>query len=252
MSRYIIRLDDACPTMNHEKWNRMEQILDRYGICPIVGVIPENRDPDFSWESDLDFWDRVKMWQRKGWTIALHGLHHTLQEHEPGRGYYQKSHSVHTEFAGVPLDAQRKMLVKGIQVLRAHDIIPTCFFAPAHTYDTNTVQALKEFQEIRFVSDGYALQAFQRDGMIFLPSICDGPFAMPFGLYTYVFHPSVMKEENFIRLEKFLKKNHGDVIDTATALKYVRKSQGIDGKLIENGIYFARKIRLILKPGRKK
>lgn len=252
MSRYIIRLDDACPTMNHENWNRVEQILNKYSVCPIVGVIPENKDPDFSWENDLSFWKKVKTWQEKGWTIALHGLHHALQKHESGKGYYQKSHSVHTEFAGVPLDTQCKMLTKGIQVLRAHNIIPTCFFAPAHTYDANTVKALKEVSEIGFISDGYELQAFRKDGMVFLPSICDGPFTMPFGMYTYVFHPSTMKEEDFIRLECFLKKNNHCVINSETALQNIKKGQGVVGCLLENGIFAARKIRLILRSSRKK
>ena len=30
MSHYVIRLDDACPTMNHANWNRMECLLDKY------------------------------------------------------------------------------------------------------------------------------------------------------------------------------------------------------------------------------
>ena len=44
---YCLRLDDACPQMNTEKWARIERILDKYKVRPIVGVIPENRDPDF-------------------------------------------------------------------------------------------------------------------------------------------------------------------------------------------------------------
>ena len=55
MSHYVIRLDDACPTMNHANWNRMEYLLDKYSVRPIVGVIPENQDPDFAWENDKHF-----------------------------------------------------------------------------------------------------------------------------------------------------------------------------------------------------
>lgn len=44
---YCLRLDDACPQMNAEKWAGVERILDKYKVRPIVGVIPENRDPDF-------------------------------------------------------------------------------------------------------------------------------------------------------------------------------------------------------------
>lgn len=43
MSHYVIRLDDACPTMNHANWNRMEYLLDKYSVRPIVGVIRKIR-----------------------------------------------------------------------------------------------------------------------------------------------------------------------------------------------------------------
>lgn len=92
-------MDDACPQMNAEKWARIERILDKYKVKPIVGVIPENRDPDFVAVADENFWGKACEWQKKGWTIALHGLHHELHFHEP-RGYYQLSHSSKTEWAG--------------------------------------------------------------------------------------------------------------------------------------------------------
>ena len=80
---YCLRLDDACPQMNTEKWARIERILDKYKVRPIVGVIPENRDPDFVAVADENFWKKACEWQKKGWTIALHGLHHELHFHEP-------------------------------------------------------------------------------------------------------------------------------------------------------------------------
>ena len=78
------------------KWKRIESILNKYKIKPIVGVIPENRDPDFVTAADGNFLGKACEWQKKGWTIALHGLHHELHFHEP-RGYYQLSHSRKTE-----------------------------------------------------------------------------------------------------------------------------------------------------------
>ena len=44
MQKYIVRLDDACPTMDRKKWNRFFDILDKYNIKPIVAVIPNNED----------------------------------------------------------------------------------------------------------------------------------------------------------------------------------------------------------------
>ena len=46
MSKYIMRLDDAAEKMNVEKWLRMEQLLDKYSIKPLVGVIPACKDSE--------------------------------------------------------------------------------------------------------------------------------------------------------------------------------------------------------------
>lgn len=243
MAKYIIRLDDACPTMNHVNWNRMERLLDKYGIKPIVGIIPDNKDKDFSWEIDEEFWIKALNWQKKEWTIAQHGLHHVLHKYEKIKEHYQLSHSTNTEFTGVSLQEQMNMLQKGNEMLKEHGIYPCCFFAPAHTYDINTVEALKEIEEIKFISDGYALRIFKKNGMNFLPSICDGPFKMPFGLFTYVFHPSAMKEKDFVRMENFLENNQKNVI-SADVINWEKvKSQGLVGKGLEYGIFWVRAIR---------
>ena len=41
---YLIRLDDASEYMDLEKWTRISNLLDKYGIKPIFGIIPNNRD----------------------------------------------------------------------------------------------------------------------------------------------------------------------------------------------------------------
>ena len=77
MRQYLIRLDDACPTMDATKWQRIEGILDTYGVRPMVGVIPANNDPKQQIDvADGEFWNKVKTWEKNGWTIALHGYDH--------------------------------------------------------------------------------------------------------------------------------------------------------------------------------
>lgn len=243
MPSYLIRLDDACPGMNRENWERMEKLLDFYLVKPIVGVIPNNMDSDFCWDSDPEFWTKALAWQDKGWELSMHGLNHLMHYHKPDSEYYQLSHGINTEFAGVPFETQRLMILEGIKILKEHGIETRSFFAPAHTYDANTVKVLAQTKTIKFISDGYALRAYRKDGMTFIPSICDGPFKMPFGLYTYVFHPSMMKEKDFISLEKFLKENTGSIISTDECLNKVRKSQGVAGRVIEKIIFFLRGMR---------
>ena len=47
MLKYIIRLDDACTRMNKKNWDRIEKLLDKYNIKPIVGIIPDSKDEAF-------------------------------------------------------------------------------------------------------------------------------------------------------------------------------------------------------------
>lgn len=65
MSKYIIRLDDACEKRNIANWDRMEKLLDSYGVKPLVGVIPDCQDPMMEqYPTDLDFWNRVYSWEK--------------------------------------------------------------------------------------------------------------------------------------------------------------------------------------------
>ncbi len=245
MFSFIIRLDDACPTMNHENWARMEELLDRYGVKPIVGVIPECRDTaeDFQHECDPCFWEKVRQWQEKGWEISQHGLYHTFHDTPKGTRYFQKNIGDYTEFAGLPYEEQANMIKEGYQRLTAYGIQPTSFFAPAHTYDENTVKACKAVGYFRFISDGYALRVFQKKGMTFIPSTFDTPKKMPFGLYTFIYHPSKMESIGFEYLEDFLKKNQKHITNVEMVLGAKESGQRVSGWIIENGIHVLRRLR---------
>ena len=92
-----MRLDDASEYMDVEKWDQMKQLLDKYGVKPIFGIIPENKDESMvgAYEKDLKFWDKMNQWVKDGWTPALHGYDHcyevfcdpcaVLQDPESGR-----------------------------------------------------------------------------------------------------------------------------------------------------------------------
>lgn len=245
---YCIRLDDACPQMNAEKWARIERILDKYKVKPIVGVIPEKRDPDFVAVADENFWGKACEWQKKGWTIALHGLHHELHFHEP-RGYYQLSHSSKTEWAGKSSTEQYEMLKQGYQILKGHGLTPTCFFAPCHTYDEATVEAIASMKTegcSLYISDGYALHPYQRDGVDFLPTLFDTPHKLPMqGTYTFVYHPNNMSSADFDYLENFLQqyKQYFRSPDILMKDSEIKDGQGVIGRILEYVIYFMRGLK---------
>ena len=65
MAKYIMRLDDACQKMNLENWDRMERLLTKYDIKPLVGVIPNCKDPDmdkYDWD-EPGFLERKERWR---------------------------------------------------------------------------------------------------------------------------------------------------------------------------------------------
>lgn len=214
MLKYVIRLDDACPTMNKEKWDRMEELLSKYNIKPIVGVIPENRDSEFNYNLISNFWEAyVFRWQQKGWLIAQHGLHHNLNK------------NIRTEFKNKSYEEQLHILKSGYQKLIDNNIKPNCFFAPAHTFDNTTIKACKELKYFEFISDGYSFYPYEKNGMMFLPSVFDTPHKISkFGVFTFVYHPNKMKESDFEYLENFIK-NNNELFDV-NVLDIVKKYNG--------------------------
>ena len=83
--KYILRLDDACEKRDIDKWDRMEELLDRYKVKPLVGIIPHCEDPAMDeYLPDPEFWYRVDNWIEKGWTIAMHGFNHVYSNHNGG------------------------------------------------------------------------------------------------------------------------------------------------------------------------
>ena len=52
--------------MDKAKWQRIFNILDYYGVRPMVGIIPHNEDPLQMIDApDAEFWDEVKYGQKR-------------------------------------------------------------------------------------------------------------------------------------------------------------------------------------------
>lgn len=201
---YLIRLDDACTTMDYVKWQQLEDILEKHGIKPMVGIIPHNEDPQQQiGPVKDDFWVKVKEWESKGWTIALHGYNHCYSSDGGLKGLnpmWSRS-----EFAGLSLEEQRVKIRKGVAIMREHGINPQYFFAPSHTFDENTLKALIEESDIRIISDTIATKPYRFREFVFIPQFGGMCREMKLkGLFTFCLHPSAMEEENFIQTDRFL------------------------------------------------
>lgn len=201
---YLMRLDDACEKRDIEKWERMEAILDKYRIAPLVGIIPCCKDPEMEkYPADNAFWDTVARWKKKGWVLALHGFDHVYITKEGGLNPAQKR----SEFAGVPPEEQKRKITEGVKIFRAHGFEPQVFFAPSHTFDRNTLSALRECSEIRVISDTIASRPYTLDGFTFIPQQSGVVRRLPFETLTFCYHPNMMQDADFKRLEAFLSEN---------------------------------------------
>lgn len=205
MVKYLIRLDDACPTMDAAKWQRMEDMLDKYGVRPMVGVIPHNNDPKQKIDAeDFAFWEKVERWSSKLWAIALHGYDHCYISEEGLKGLNPLW--ARSEFAGVQLEKQKEKIREGVKLFRSHGIDPRYFFAPSHTYDENTLIALKEESNIRIISDTIATKPYKYGDFTFIPQLGGHCAEMKIpGIWTFCLHPSAMRDEDFIAVDHFLK-----------------------------------------------
>jgi predicted deacetylase len=222
-AHYIIRLDDACENQNNENWDAIESVLDRFGIKPIVAVIPCNEDPSFlGRKKDENFWMRVKGWRNKDWTIALHGyrhLYHKVRRKDLILPFHGRS-----EFAGLNFNTQSDMLAKAYAVFSSHGIFPDVWVAPSHSFDVKTLRALKSSTPIRIVSDGIAFHPFVENGLTFIPQQLWWPKYRPFGVWTICLHPETMTTKDIENFEAALLKNQlcERVISLPQALGYLR------------------------------
>jgi predicted deacetylase len=207
---YLVRLDDACPTMDAHKWRKIEETLDKYGILPMVGIIPNNRDQTLKIDVEDDFfWEKAYNWQKKGWSIALHGFDHVYITNNGGiNPVHQRS-----EFAGVPLQEQEEKIEKGYTILKEKKIEADYFFAPSHTFDMNTIKALRNKTDIRKISDTMGFNPYEKEGFVFYPQQF-GYFRrinIP-GYWTFCFHPNTMEEIDLEAVDLFLKNHQNQFI----------------------------------------
>lgn len=205
IGRYLIRLDDACPTMDAKKWGRLENVLDANGVIPMVGIIPNCKDEKLMIDApDEGFWIKVQNWHKKGWAIALHGYDHCYISYAGLKGLnplWERS-----EFAGTPLELQKKKIREGLSILNEKGITPKYFFAPSHTFDLNTLTALREESSIRIISDTIATKPYRKGDFIFIPQLGGHCVEMRIpGIWTFCLHPNTMSEENFIQTENFIR-----------------------------------------------
>lgn len=213
--KILLRFDDICPTMNWEQWEKAKQMMDKAGVTALLGVVPDCTDPDLKIDAPrTDFWEYIKNLQNQGYTIAMHGYHHQFEIKADGLVTKNKI----SEFAGLPYERQLEKIKKGKDILNSHGIVTDVFFAPAHSYDDNTLRALSACG-FKYVSDGLSSKPYMRQGIKLLPCRSGGIPRMEkkSGFVTSVIHAHewerVEKRGEFEKFDKLLKVYNKDVVN---------------------------------------
>lgn len=229
--KIAVRLDDITPDMDWEQFFRMKELLDRHGICPLIGVVPDNKDSNLHRNQPKEgFYPYLHTLQEAGWSIAMHGYAHVYSTGKGGLFPLNRF----SEFAGVPLERQRQMIRKGKQLLEKNGILTDIFMAPAHSYDRNTLKALQE-AGFRFVTDGFGRYPYRYRGLTFLPISANRrrDLHRKDGFTTLVIHPNTVSEEGFAEYEKLLEELDGSWIDYGVYLRQPPRRRLPAGRLRE-------------------
>jgi hypothetical protein len=199
-AQYLLRFDDLCPTMDGARWRMFLPLMERYGIKPILAVVPDNQDASLQADvADPKFWEQMSLLEAGGATIGLHGYQHVCV----ADGWSLMPLHRQTEFAGVPRDCQLAWVRAGLAILHGHGLDPKIWVAPRHGFDRVTLEVLREVG-IGLVSDGFAERPYFDYGVTWIPQQLWMPVAKESGLWTICLHPNSATDETVRRLEDFV------------------------------------------------
>ena len=91
-----------------------------------------------------------------------------------------------SEFAGLQLEEQVIKIKNSWDILERHNIKPEIFFAPAHTFDYKTLQALMDASPIRIISDTIAWDVYTERDFWFIPQQSGSVRKLPFRTVTFL------------------------------------------------------------------
>ena len=206
-ARYIFRLDDITPRMHWGRFWALLSLLRAHNIKPLLGLIPDNQDRSLDISAPHpDFWGVMrKLQDDDSVDFAQHGFQHILSDSTnailgPELGIKEMS-----EFAGFSYEKQREKIKNGKDALRERGIFTNAWMAPNHSYDHNTLTALRD-EGFQSVTDGIALFPFSSHGLIFVPQQSWKPRWMPCGVQTICIHTNEITPSTVRGLRHFLRR----------------------------------------------
>lgn len=64
--KIAFRMDDITPDMDWKSFEAFEQLFERYGCYPLLGIVPDNLDPKLSVDPAREaFWKKCRSCRKK-------------------------------------------------------------------------------------------------------------------------------------------------------------------------------------------
>lgn len=238
--KIAVRMDDITPDMDWESFRFFQELFEKTGIRPLLGIVPDCRDPKLQIEEKrADFYPYMQALKKQGYCFAMHGYQHLYTTRKGGLFPLNNF----SEFAGVPYERQLRMLEEGRRLLSENGIETDMFMAPAHSYDRNTLRALRA-AGFRRITDGFGRAPYEYGGMIFYPISfrLEDSLRQPEGCSTLVIHANTVRESERERYVRMLCDNRDKFISYAEYLRTTPARRGKTGRMAEYCMAGAKRI----------
>lgn len=221
MAYYILRIDDICPGTDKNVLRRILDISNKFGISPLLGIIPANEDENIKAQADKtfrDFEDLVNFLKKYNFDIAQHGVTHKL---DPGELSSSRIHN-YGELLGATQSEAENSLLGGKNILRSHFCKDVDTYMPPAHYLTTSIKSALIATNFRYVTDGFGAHPRKdKSGLSFIPQQLWRPRLMPMpGIFTICVHPNELTAVELEKLISFLAKNEARFISFASAKAY--------------------------------
>lgn len=202
----VYRIDDVTPGMNWDNFNRFLSLFRKYDVIPLIGVVPDNRDPHLTvGREDESFWKVIKKLKDEGRVeVCQHGYRHIYTTGNIQYFYRLCGFKPQSEFSGVSFKKQFEMIRAGKEIFKKHGINVDIWMAPGHSFDKNTVRALKKL-EFSALTDGIGLFPVKKHGITFVPQQSWEPGKAHMGVKTVCLHLNSAGDQLYKKVEKHLK-----------------------------------------------
>jgi hypothetical protein len=146
-------------------------------------------------------------------------------------------------------------LCNAIRIFREHGVLPVVWVAPAHSFDSTTVNVLSKLG-VRIISDGYAMHPYQDDDEVtWIPQQVGKFRKLPFGTWTICCHMNEWTDADTERFRRDLRRYRHHFTTVADMVKFYgeRRRSWFDlgaNRLLDLGLRIARPLRKSLRRSR--